>query len=139
MTKLKVTAVSSIILYQPVLMLDFGPTLSLRSGLLLRTLRVYSFLFTLGWIPPTIRVTLMWEGGSIRGVHGSGLGNFFTQPTMVDKKKIQPNPTHYISPTWPDPTHMGRVEPMDLTNFIIIIIKLSKKNININILKKPKD
>ena len=42
-----------------------------------------------------------------------------------------------------NPTHMGRVgrvEPMDLTNFFIIIIKLSrKKNININILKKSKN
>ena len=36
---------------------------------------------------------------------------------------------------------VGRVEPMGLTNFIIIIIiKLNrKKNININILKKPKN
>ena len=46
---------------------------------------------------------------------------------MVGKKKIQPNPTYHISPTRPDPTHMGRVEPMGLTNFIIIIIKLSRK------------
>ena len=35
---------------------------------------------------------------------------------------------------WPNPTHMGRVEPMGWTNFIIII-KLSRKK-NINILKK---
>ena len=55
-------------------------------------------------------------------------------------------PTHHISPTQPNPTHMGRVglgwvEPMGLTIFIIIIIinKLSKKNTNINILKKPKN
>ena len=25
---------------------------------------------------------------------GSGCGDFLTQPTMVGKKKIQPNPTH---------------------------------------------
>ena len=35
---------------------------------------------------------------------------------------------------------LGRVEPMGWTIFFItIIIKLSRKNININILKKPKD
>ena len=60
---------------------------------------------------------------------------------MMGQKKIQPNPTHHISPTQPTWVGLGWVEPMGLTNFIIIIIKLSrKKNININILKKkPKD
>ena len=41
-------------------------------------------------------------------------------------KKIQPNPTH-----------MGRVEPMDWTNFFItIIIKLSKKKYKYKYIKK---
>ena len=68
-------------------------------------------------------------------MHGSGWGDFLTQPTMVGQKKFNPNPSHKSNPT-----HMGRVKPVGLTNFIIIIIiKLSKKNININILKKLKD
>ena len=57
---------------------------------------------------------------------------------MMSQKKFNPtqsNPSHKSNPT-----HMGRVKPVGLTNFIIIIIiKLSKKNININILKKLKD
>ena len=45
-------------------------------------------------------------------------------------KIIQQNPIHHISPTRPNSTRMGRVEPMGLTNFIIIIIiKLSRKKI----------
>ena len=74
-----------------------------------------------------------------------GLGGFFDLTHHSGSKKIQPNLTHHISPTQPNPIQstwfgLGRVEPMSLKNFIIIIIiKLSKKNININILKKPKD
>ena len=59
-----------------------------------------------------------------RGVHGSGwveLRRFFDLTHHGGSKKIQPNPTHHINPTQPNPTHMG------LTNFIIIIIKLSRK------------
>ena len=62
-----------------------------------------------------------------RGVHGSGwvwLSGFF-------------DPTHHGWSKKFNPTHMGRVEPMDL-KFFIIIIKLSRKK-NINILKKPKN
>ena len=74
-----------------------------------------------------------------------GLRRFVDPTHHGESKKIQSNPTHHISPTQPNPTQstwfgLGRVEPMSLKNFIIIIIiKLSKKNININILKKPKD
>ena len=42
-------------------------------------------------------------------------------------KKIQPNPTHHISPIQPTWVGLGRVELMGWTNFIIIIIKLSRK------------
>ena len=60
---------------------------------------------------------------------GLGKGDFFNPTYHGGLKKIQPNPTQ-----------MGRVEPMGwIIFFITIIIKLSKKNININILKKPKD
>ena len=75
-----------------------------------------------------------------RDVHGSGwvgLRRFFDPTHHGGLKKIQLNPTHHIGPTQPNPTHMGRVEPMGWTIFFItIIIKLSIKNININILKK---
>ena len=67
-----------------------------------------------------------------RGVHGSswiGLRGFFDPIHHDGSKKIQPNPTHYINLTQLNPTHMGWVEPMSLTNFIIIIIKLSRKKI----------
>ena len=47
------------------------------------------------------------------------------------KNSTQPNPSH--KSTW-----VG-LNPWVWQIFIIIIIKLSKKNININILKKPKD
>ena len=57
---------------------------------------------------------------------GLGKGDFFDPTYHGGLKKIQPNPTQ-----------MGRVEPMGWTIFFItIIIKLSIKNININILKK---
>ena len=51
---------------------------------------------------------------------------------MVGQKKIQPNLTHHISPT--QPTWVG-LNPW-VRQIFIITIKLSKKNININILKK---
>ena len=61
---------------------------------------------------------------SIRGVHGSSwvrLKGIFDPTHHGGLKNIQPNPTH-----------MGRVEPMGWTIFFItIIIKLSrKKNIS---------
>ena len=78
-----------------------------------------------------------------RSVHGSdwvGLREFFDLTHYDGLKKIQPNSTHHISPTQPNPTHMGQVEPIGWTIFFITIInKLRKKNININILKKSKD
>ena len=60
-------------------------------------------------------------------------------PWWVKKNSTQSDLSHKSNPI-----HMGRVdrvESMGLTNFIIIIIiKLNrKKNININILKKPKN
>ena len=74
----------------------------------------------------------------IRGVHGLdlvGLRRFFDSTHHDGLKKIQP-----ITKVQSNPTHMGRVEPMSWAIFFItIIIKLSKKNININILKKPKN
>ena len=75
-------------------------------------------------------------------MHGSGwvgLRGFFDPTHHGGSKKIQHNPTYRISPTQPTWVGLGQVELMSLTNFFIIIIKLSKKNININILKKPKD
>ena len=57
-------------------------------------------------------------------------------------KKIQLSLTHHISPTQPNPLGSGWVGLNPLVGqifIIIIIIKLSKKNININILKKSKD
>ena len=44
---------------------------------------------------------------------------------MMGQKKF--NPTHHISPTQPTWVGLGQVELMGLTNFIIIIIKLSRK------------
>ena len=60
-------------------------------------------------------------------MHGSGrveLRGFFDQTHHSGlKKKIQPNPTHHISPS-----HRGGIEPMGWTIlFITIIIKLRKK------------
>ena len=66
----------------------------------------------------------------IRGVHWSGwvkLRGFFDPTYHGGSKKIQPNPTHHISPTQLIWVRLGRVEPMGLTNFFIIIIKLSRK------------
>ena len=51
----------------------------------------------------------MWPIGVCMGRVGSGWGDFLTQSTMVGQKKIQPNPTHHINPTQPNPTHMGQV------------------------------
>ena len=65
-----------------------------------------------------------------RGVYGSGWVGFrgFFDPTdHGGSKKIQPNPSHKSNPTRPNPTHMGRVEPMGLTIYLFIIIKLSRK------------
>ena len=57
--------------------------------------------------------------GVCMGQVGSSWGDFLTQPTMVGQKK---------NSTQPNPTHMGRVEPMGWTIFFItIIIKLSRK------------
>ena len=50
---------------------------------------------------------------------------------MVGQKKF--NPTQ---PTW---IRLGRVEPMDLTFLLLLLLNLVEKNININILKKPKN
>ena len=61
----------------------------------------------------------------------SGWEDFLTQPTMVSQKKF--------NPTQPNPHESGWVGLNPWVWQIIIIIKLSKKNININILKKPKD
>ena len=47
-----------------------------------------------------------------RDVHGSswiGLRGFFYLTLYGGSKKIQPNPTHHISLTQSNPTHMGRV------------------------------
>ena len=44
---------------------------------------------------------------------GSGWGDFLTQPTMVGQKKIQPNPTHHISPTQPNPHGSGWTHGLD--------------------------
>ena len=56
----------------------------------------------------------------IRGVHGLdwfGLRGFFNPTYHGGSKKIQPNPTHHISPT-----HMGRVKPMGWTIFIYLLL-----------------
>ena len=48
-------------------------------------------------------------------MHGLGwvkLKGFFDPIYHGELKKIQPNPTHHISPTQPNPTHMGWDEPM---------------------------
>ena len=55
-----------------------------------------------------------------RGVHESGwvgLRGFFDPNRHGGSKKIQPNPTYYISPTQPNPTHMGQVEHIGLIKF----------------------
>ena len=41
----------------------------------------------------------------------------------------------------PNPTHMGWVESMGWTNLLLLLLLLNlvEKNININILKKPKN
>ena len=70
-------------------------------------------------------------------MHGSGwvkLRGVFDPTHHGGLKKIQLNPTYYISPT--QPTRVGMNPWLD-NFFITIIIKLSRKNININILKKP--
>ena len=70
---------------------------------------------------------------------GSGWGDFLTQPTMVGKKKIQLNSTHHISPTQPNPTHMGRIGSgwtRGFDNLLLLLLDWVEKNININILKK---
>ena len=57
-------------------------------------------------------------------------------PWWVKKNSTQSDLSHKSNPI-----HMGRVdrvESMGLTNFIIIKLN-RKKNININILKKPKN
>ena len=70
-----------------------------------------------------------------RGVHGSGwveLRGFF-DPTRHDKlKKIQPNPTHHISPTQPIWVGLGRVEPMGWIIFLLLLLlNWAEKNITL--------
>ena len=71
----------------------------------------------------------------IRGVHGLdlvGLRRFFDSTHHDGLKKIQP-----ITKVQSNPTHMGRVEPMGWTNFIIIIIiKLSRKKYKYKYIQK---
>ena len=84
-----------------------------------------------------------------RGVHGTGLvglREFFDPTHHGESKKIQPNPTHHISLTQPNPTHMGWVasgwtHEFDKLLLLLLLLLLNwvKKNVNINILKKPKD
>ena len=57
------------------------------------------------------------EGRGVHGLGWVGLRGFFDPTHHGGSKKIQPNQTHHISPTQPNPNHMGRVEPMGLTNF----------------------
>ena len=67
--------------------------------------------------------TTWWN--AVRGVHGSGwvgLRRFFYLTHHGGSKKIQPNSTHHRSPTQPNPTHMGRVEPMGLTTFFFSLL-----------------
>ena len=75
-----------------------------------------------------------------RSVHGSdwvGLREFFDLTYYDGLKKIQSNSTHHISPTQPNPTHMGQVEPIGWTIFFITIInKLSKKKYKYKYIKK---
>ena len=52
---------------------------------------------------------------------------------MVGQKKIQPNPTHYISPT--QPIWVG-LNPWVGKFIFIIIIKLSKKKYKYKYIKK---
>ena len=61
-------------------------------------------------------------------------------PTQLDpihhdeSKKIQPNPTHHISPTQPNPTHMGWVKPMDWT--ILLLLNWVEKKYKYEYIKK---
>ena len=70
--------------------------------------------------------------GRIKGI--------FFNPTHHDElKKIQPNSTYHISPTQlnlTQPTWFELNPWVGQLFFITIIIKLRRKNININILKK---
>ena len=52
-------------------------------------------------------------------------------PWWVKKNSTQLNPLYKSNPT-----HMGQVEPMSLTNFFFLLLNWVEKNININILKK---
>ena len=69
-------------------------------------------------------------------MHGTGLvelRGFFDPTHHGESKKIQPNPTH-----------MGRVESgwtheFDKLLLLLLLLNWVKKNVNINILKKPKD
>ena len=64
------------------------------------------------------------------------LRGFFDLIHHGESKKIRPNPTHHISPTQPTWVGLGWVKPMGLTNFIIIIIKLSRKKYKYKYIKK---
>ena len=71
-------------------------------------------------------------------MHGSGWGDF--DPTHHGgSKKIQPNPIHHISPTEPNPHGSGWTHVFDKLLLLLLLLNWVEKNININILKKPKD
>jgi len=64
----------------------------------------------------------------IRGVHGSGWVGFrgiFDLTHHGGLKKIQPNPTHHISPTQPTWVRLGQVEPIGWTNFLLLLLLLN--------------
>ena len=76
------------------------------------------------WTLLLFTIGLLFKLGVCMGRVGSGWGDILAW--WVKKNSTQPNPTHHISPTQLTWVGLGQVEPMDLTNFFIIIIKLSK-------------
>ena len=63
----------------------------------------------------------------IRSVHGSGwvrLRGFFdpTHHGGSKKNSTQPNPSHKSNPTQPTWVGLGRVEPVGLTNFFLLLL-----------------
>ena len=81
-----------------------------------------------------------------RGVHGSGwvgLRGLFDPTHHSGSKKIQPNPSHKSNPTQLNPTQLnphgsGWIHGFDKL-LLLLLLNWVEKNININILKKPKD
>ena len=69
------------------------------------------------------------------------LREFFDSAHHGGSKKIQPNPMNHISPTQPNPIHMGRVGSGWTHGFdkLLLLLNWVEKNIHINILKKPRD